>query len=315
MTPSRLPLGTSGDPAGPDRAIGGLTAPPQLSVIVPVYGDRADLPGLFAALDAQEMRDFELILVDNEPLPRPEAEMRAALPPGLAGRFRLVHGPRPGSYAARNAGAAAARGARFVFTDADCRPVPGWLAALAAAEGQAPLLAGPVRMRLGPDPGAWEIYDAVRGIPQDRYVARGYATTANLSLPAALFRALGGFDATRFSGGDAEFCRRAGRAGQAIALVPAAVVEHPARASRAESVTKARRVKGGQVAAGPRRRRLLWTLRSLAPPLRELAAYLRDGRHPWRHRWVASGIRLRLWGVELAELARLLILRRGPERR
>lgn len=297
----------------PDPFPEGAEAAPRLSVIVPVYQSWGDLPGLLAALAAQELRDFELIIVDNEPEARPEAAVRSALPADPP--FRLLSAPAPGSYAARNAGAAVAQGARLVFTDADCRPVPGWLAAFAAADARAPLLAGPVRMRLGPDPGPWEIYDAVRGIPQERYIRRGYATTANLSVTAAVFRALGGFDATRFSGGDAEFCRRAGAAGQGIALVPGAVVDHPARASRAASLAKARRIKGGQVAAGPARRRALWTLRSLMPPLREMAAYLRDRRHPWRHRLVAGAVRLRLWGAELAEIVRLLVLRHPPERR
>lgn len=286
---------------------------PRFSIIVPVYGGWGDLPGLLAALEAQEMRDFELIIVDNEAEPRPEASVRAGLPARPA--FRLLHCPAPGSYAARNAGAGIAVGVRLVFTDADCRPVPGWLAAFAVADGGAPLLAGPVRMRMGPEPGPWEIYDAVRGIPQERYVGRGYATTANLSVPAMLFHRLGGFDAARFSGGDAEFCRRAGAAGQGIALVAGAVVEHPARAGRAASLAKARRIKGGQVAAGPTRRRVLWVLRSLVPPVRDMAAYLRDRRHPLRHRLVAGGIRLRLWAAELAEMARLLLLRRPPERR
>ena len=64
---------------------------------------------------------------------------------------------------------------------------------------------------MGQAPGLWEIYDALRGIPQARYVAHGYATTANLSVPKAKFETLSGFDPSRLSGGAAEFCRRARR--------------------------------------------------------------------------------------------------------
>ena len=77
-------------------------------------------------------------------------------------------------------------------------------------------------------PTACARYELVRGIPQARYVARGYAATANLAVPADLFRRLGGFDAARRSGGDAGFFRRAGRAGHPVTLVPDAVVPTPA---------------------------------------------------------------------------------------
>ena len=152
-----------------------------------------------------------------------------------------------------------------------------------------------------------------RGIPQAAYVARGYAATANLAVPRAVFAALGGFDARRRSGGDADLCRRAGRAGHPLALVEAAVVAHPCRADWALLATKARRIKGGQIAAGPLPRRVAWTLRTLAPPLADSRAYL-AAAHPWRQRLVAVAVRFRLWGVELAETARLLA-GGPPERR
>lgn len=286
-------------------------SPPALSVIVPVYRQWADLPALLAALAAQQPPgcQVEILVVDNDPALHPP---RPVLPAGA----RYVRCATPGSYAARNAGAAAARGDWLVFTDADCRPRLGWLAALWAAAQARPgqLLAGPVDIAVPPVPNDWEIFDAVRGIPQALFIAHGYAATANLAVPAPVFRALGGFDAARLSGGDAEFCRRAGRAGYRLDLVPAAVVDHPARGSFAALATKARRIKGGQVAAGPWRRRLFWILRSLTPPLRECWHYL-CSPHPLRHRQVAMRVRFQLWGVELAELARLLAGRQPPERR
>jgi GT2 family glycosyltransferase len=283
----------------------------RLSVIVPVWRHWPQAQALLDRLAAQTLAParFEVILVDNEP---------AAPPPPLASAalaVRVVEGPIPGSYAARNAGAAAARGEWLVFTDADCLPEPGWLAGYAAAiaAGRGRLLAGPVRMVVPPDPDPWAIYDLVRGIPQARYVARGYATTANLAVEAAAFCAVGGFEPARFSGGDAVFCRRAARLGFRVRLVEAAVVAHPARAGRAETVAKARRIKGGQIAVGPLPRRLSWTLRSLCPPLRDAATYIASP-HPLRFRLTALGVRFRLWGIELAELFRLLA-GGAPERR
>ena len=180
------------------------------------------------------------------------------------------------------------------------------------------ILAGPIRLEPGPDPDPWEIFDTVRGMPQAVFVRHGSAATANLALGAAVMARFGGFDATRLSGGDAEFCRRAGARGVRLVLVPGAAVGHPARTSRAEVVIKARRIKGGQIAAGPRLRRVFWTLRSLTPPLREMVGYLfgAEAQHLQRAwRLVACRVRLQLWGVELAEVVRLVILRQPPERR
>ena len=141
----------------------------------------------------------------------------------------------------------------------------------------------------------------------------GYAATANLAVPAPVFAALGGFDAGRFSGGDAEFCRRAGRAGVAIALAPQAVVAHPVRTDWEALRLKARRVKGGQIRGGSAPFRAMWFVRTLTPPLRALARFLRHPA-PWPERRGAIGVLFRLWGVELAEVARL-VAGGAPERR
>jgi GT2 family glycosyltransferase len=287
-----------------------VDAQPEISVVVPVYRHWTLVPDLVAALARQTLeRDrFEILLVDNDP-----AAGTAPLP--LPGNAHVLACAEPGSYAARNAGAASARGALIAFTDADCRPDPNWLEALRAAARARPgdLLAGPVRMIPPARANAFAAYDLVRGIPQAAYVRRGYAATANLAVPATIFRALGGFDARRFSGGDAAFCRRAGAAGHAITLVPDAVVSHPCRTAWDEIATKARRTKGGQVAAGPLPRRVAWTLRTLCPPVRDTLAYLR-APFPVRERAMAIAVRFGIWGLELTETVRLLA-GGTPERR
>lgn len=272
---------------------------PDISIIVPVYRHWEILPVLLEALTAQSLDParFEILIVNND---APVSPPPLVLPENA----RILPCLIPGSYAARNAGAAEARGAWLVFTDADCRPKPDWLAALTSAPATG-LRAGPIEMELPPLANAYAIYDRVRGIPQARYVAHGYATTANLAVPRQIFEALGGFDATRRSGGDAEFCRRAGARQYGLYLVADAVVSHLCRTSWEDLVLKARRVKGGQVRAGPARRRLVWVLRSMVPPVRDMAYFL-TSPHPWRFRLIASAVRFRLWGVELAEIVRLL---------
>ena len=286
-----------------------------LSVIVPVYREGAGLQVLLAAFGAQTLDAdrFEVILVDNDP------DGPAPLPPLPALPFaaQVVDCRIPGSYAARNAGAAHASGKIFAFTDSDCLPTMGWLCALVAAsiEMQDEILVGPVDLYAAPVPNVWEIFDTVRGMRQDIFVRHGYGVTANLAVRATLFRHLGGFDDARLSGGDAEFCRRAGRQGVRLRLVTSAKVRHPARKSREEIETKARRIKGGQISIGPIWQRALWGVRSLCPPAREMGMYLLEKEFPLRWRFIACHIRMLLWRVELHELYRLSVLRKPPERR
>ncbi len=285
--------------------------PFKASIIVPVYRDWEGLRSLLEALRVQARDDVELIVVDNDP----EGQSSPAdLPdPGL--EWRITECATPGSYAARNAGALLARSDFLIFTDADCRPAPGWLEAyLEAPKPANALVAGPVIMQASSNPGKWEIFDTVRGLHQEVFIRHGYAMTANLAVPRAVFDRLAGFDARRLSGGDAEFCRRARRQGYDLLLEPKACVFHPARKTRNELVLKARRIKGGQVATGPVLRRVLWTLRSLVPPVREMLAYV-SSEYPVRWKLIACHVRLLLWRVEMHELVRLLLLRRPAERR
>lgn len=290
------------------------TIPPAIAVIVPVFEQSNLLPDLLQCLANQTWRDFELLLIDNAAEPDPLVAEAVASQGAL--RARVLHCPRPGSYAARNAGVAATAAEWLAFTDADCQPEPAWLQSMMAAALDRPngILAGAVRLSAGPSPTPWAIFDVVRGIPQERYVRHGYGATANLFVRREVLQAVGGFDAKRFSGGDAEFCRRAGRRDHPVTFVGSAVVTHPARRTWTEVAGKARRVKGGQIAAGTGSRRTVWFLRSLAPPVRDIAGFL-GSPHPWSWRLRASAVRLALWPVELAEVARLALPGNRPRRR
>lgn len=282
----------------------------RVSVVVPVYGCEP-LSSAWVEAMARELheREAELLVVDNGPRPwsrRPE----------LATPIRVLRCATPGAYAARNEGMRHATGEWLVFTDSDCIPRPGWLRGLVGDTlPENELRAGAVRVfAQSPQPNVWERYDLVRGFPQDRYVRRGYAATANLAVPAAVVRALGGFDERRFSGGDADLCRRAGALGCRLVFIAEAVVEHPARDSWQALVTKARRLKGGQLRSGPFQRRALWWVRTFLPPVLAWQRFLARRDRPWRDRLLACGVQVGLWGVEMAEGLRLL-LGGVPERR
>lgn len=285
----------------------------RFSVIVPVYRHWELVPKLLGGMREQTFPAdrFEVILVDNDPaVPAPPLDLDA--------NMRIVKCETPGSYAARNRGAADARGRWLVFTDADCLPRPDWLEALDRAisrDADHALLAGPVDVvGSSSSPSPAEIYDIVKGIPQERYLGRGYAATANLAVSRPLFDLVGGFDGGRLSGGDADFCRRAGAKGYRIALVDDARVDHPARTDWREVVTKERRVKGGQLRAGPAGRRRLWLVRTLLPPVDIAASFLGRRRHPLRYRLVACGVLTAIWIVGIVEAVRLLA-GGTPERR
>ncbi|MCC5860259.1 MAG: glycosyltransferase [Ectothiorhodospiraceae bacterium] len=290
------------------------TQSPQCTVIVPVYEQWHLVPRLLEKLREQTLAQqaFEVLLVDN-------GSSEFTPPQDLPTNTRVLRCFTPGSYAARNHAAEQARGQWLVFTDADCLPAADWLEHLmnhAAKDSQAnTLLAGGVRMiPSSTQPTAYEMYDLVKGIPQARYVSQGYAATANLALPAALFRALGGFDAQRYSGGDADFCRRAVSQGAELRYVPEVVVDHPARTQWRQLATKARRVKGGQLTAGSARQRLVWLLRTFTPPLRAFWQFLRARHVPVRYRVTAVAVQMRIWGVEILEVFRL-VFAFTPERR
>ncbi|MEO7221531.1 MAG: glycosyltransferase, partial [Devosia sp.] len=270
------------------------------------------VPGLLDCLAAQSVSPdaFEVILADN-------GSRNFAPPQNLPANARIVTCPQPGSYTARNAAAAGARGEWFAFTDADCLPEPGWLAALdkaaKASDGQT-ILVGAVDVQpINSPPNAYEIYDSIIGIPQERYASRGYGATANLATPAELFRRVGGFDTKRLSGGDADFCRRAGAQGARIEFVRDARVGHPARATFESLATKSRRILGGQIATGPFRRRAAFLLRALSPPAIAWWRLLR-AKQPVVHRVIAMLVQARLWGVEVLEAARLLAGRKAERR-
>ncbi len=106
----------------------GASARPRVSVVVAVRGNIAALPGLTAAVAAQDVGpgDVEVVVVDNHARPRvPAWDVPVAV--------RVVHEPRPGLSRARNAGIRAASGDYILVTDPDARPASGWVRHLAAA--------------------------------------------------------------------------------------------------------------------------------------------------------------------------------------
>jgi GT2 family glycosyltransferase len=151
---------------------------------------------------------------------------------------RVVRQPHRGPAAARNLGASQAHGAILVFTDADCRPEPGWLAALVrAVDSGADGAQGVYRSR---QPGLVPRFAQAEF--EERYaLMRGHETIDLVATYAAAFRkdvfkAAGGFDEsyTTASNEDTELSYRLVAAGKRLVLAGDAIVfhEHPASLGR-----------------------------------------------------------------------------------
>lgn len=195
---------------------------PDASVIVPVRDGAVSLRALLDSLRAQTLsaERFEVIVVDNGSR---DDSARVAEEAGAT----VVVEPRPNRSLARNRGVEVARGDLFAFVDADCVADPGWLEALVACAPRAPLMAGPVRLTTGEPPNAVERFEALWRFSQEHWVREGWAVTANLAVTRDAFERAGGFDpAYRHYAEDADFCLRAGRAGQEIGFCPGARVSH-----------------------------------------------------------------------------------------
>ncbi len=181
----------------------------KCTVIVPVFNHWDLSPDLLDSLKCQTLDQvhFEVLLVDNGSAFVPS---NLELEPNTS----ILYCSIPGSYAARNMAIKQANGKIIAFTDADCRPSYSWLKNgldhFLPENSVSLILAGAISV----EPKNWnnltpaESYDIALGLPQQRYTKRGYGVTANLFVPKVLFNKYGYFDQRRFSGGDAEFCRR-----------------------------------------------------------------------------------------------------------
>jgi glycosyltransferase involved in cell wall biosynthesis len=237
-----------------------------VSVIVPHFND---LEGLALCLNDLERQTwprerFEIIVADNDS-PCGDAAVRDV----IGGRARLVRVTERGAGPARNGGVAASHGSVLAFTDSDCRPSTGWLAAGLGALSRFDFVGGRVRV-IVQDPKQMtpaEAFEAVFAFDNETYVKRkGFTGSGNLFCPRALFDSVGGFRVGMSE--DVEWSRRARAAGHTLGYEPDAVVGHPARRAWPDLREKARKLNTETYGLFRRRPagRLLWLARSLALP-------------------------------------------------
>jgi glycosyltransferase involved in cell wall biosynthesis len=167
-----------------------VEASPVVSVVVATHDRRFMLARLLEALDRQDgVGPYEVVVVDDASVDGTFSELRR-----LEGLLRVPLRPirlerNGGPARARNVGWQAASAPLVAFTDDDCVPEPGWLAALVEGLAEADVVQG----RTLPIPER----EAGRG-PFARTLwveeERGFYETCNIAYRRSLLERLGGFD-------------------------------------------------------------------------------------------------------------------------
>ena len=204
----------------------------ETSVVIPHYNDLAALDRCLTALARQTVSQdqYEIVVADNGSPIGLEAVREA-----IAGRARLVEVLAKGAGPARNGGVAAAAGQILAFTDSDCLPEPGWLAAGIEALGRGQIVGGGMKVLVDkPDaPTAAEAFEMIFAFDNADYVLRKhFSVTANLFVRRDDFLRVGGFRVGVSE--DLEWCLRARSLGLRIVYEPDSLVGHPARRDWAE---------------------------------------------------------------------------------
>ena len=200
----------------------------DFSVVIPAHGRPAQLASCMEALTRQDYdsRRFEVVVVDDGS-DSPIAPYRGAL------NARVLRQANAGPAAARNTGAAAARGRWLAFTDDDCTPAPDWLAVLGEVLRAEPaaMVGGRTENVLTRDACATASQLLVSYLYEYYNTGRGGArffTSNNIALSAERFREIGGFDVgyRGAAGEDRQFCEDWRRRGWPMRYAPGAVVRH-----------------------------------------------------------------------------------------
>lgn len=181
----------------------------QISVVIPIYNAATTLRPCLESLRHQvaDLEGIQVICVDNGSSDESQ-EIVKSFP-----EFTLLIERKPGAYAARNRGAAAAEGDIVAFTDPDCVADQGWLRSVSAAFQDLSCLAALGVRRPAPDTGLNQLLGDYE-VAKDRWVLSSseprkyYGYTNNMAVRQHAWKTAGPFDENRLRGGDTIFIRR-----------------------------------------------------------------------------------------------------------
>jgi len=202
----------------------------RVSVIIATHNRPEKLAETLSSLTRQdnEAGEYEIIVVDDGSKPPVVIESGNELPSVVLVRVEGLE-----RSAARNRGAAAARGKLLIFIDDDISVEPDFVAAHVRSHEEWPgvLAVGAIRL---PDETMATPFGRFRQnlerneVPLARGLTpnRNFCTAANMSIPRDVFLALGGFDSSITSGEDQDFALRHTARGGHIAFLPEADAVH-----------------------------------------------------------------------------------------
>jgi GT2 family glycosyltransferase len=192
-----------------------------LAVVVATKDRPVRLRWLLNALEEQDARDFDLVVVHNSTGPETEALLRERgvthleLPAGL------------GPAAMRNAGWRLATAPLVLFTDDDCRPPRNWIQNALAAAARHP--GAIVQGQTQPDPDELGVFHhAPYARSQQIVPPHVMAQTCNILYPREVLERAGGFDESfpQAVGEDTDLALRARAAGAEYAGAPEMLTYH-----------------------------------------------------------------------------------------
>jgi N-acetylglucosaminyl-diphospho-decaprenol L-rhamnosyltransferase len=211
---------------------------PEVSVVVVTYESGGTLGRCLAALKAQTIRDFEIVIADNASTDGAPQDVARA----IAGVRLIENGANLGFAAGNNRAAEQARGRWLVLLNPDAYAEPGFIEAFLAAAGAYPQVrCFTALQRMAQDPERLDgLGDAMTGIGFP--FRGGYGATqapptgpvqvfspcgAAMMIDRSLFLELGGFDERFFCYcEDVDLGYRLRLCGEPVALIPDAVVLH-----------------------------------------------------------------------------------------
>jgi glycosyltransferase involved in cell wall biosynthesis len=200
----------------------------RISVVIPTLNRPGPLAACLKALEVSFPADAETIVVSDGG----SKDLGTVVAPFVKSlRLRLVRIENSGPGAARNRGIELARGQIVAFTDDDCRPHPGWLAALAAGVRLSPPHAVGGATHNGLPENAYA--DAAQLVlfllaahDRARSGRERFLPSNNFAFPAQALIRVGGFDPRFRTAEDRDLCRRWAQAGFTLGRVSKAVVDH-----------------------------------------------------------------------------------------
>ena len=269
---------------------GGRTFP-FLSVIIPVKNQAKYLPEQLESLAKQRYEgQWEVIIVDNgsdDGSIEVAGDFSGKLP-----RLSVIEATKQGVAAARNVGAANARGDAFLFCDADDVSGTQWLPAMGAALGRHDFVAGGIELERLNEDAPWR-RPAFTGSTNIALLFKPFAIGCNIGVTRRAFNHVGGFDENMRSGEDVDFSWRLQLQGYPITDAPDALIHYRYRQHHAPAARQTVQYSIAHVclykrfaAQGMPRWPLSWVLDEYRWLARNAGCWVRRGDHRRRQEWV-----------------------------